>query len=177
MKINVVGTTASGKSTFGRKLAESIDVPYVEMDVLFWGPNWHEPSDHEFFSKLESSISSASWVLDGNYSRTMHIKWKDVETVIWLDYSFIRTIYQSISRAFKRAYSKSELWPNTGNVETLAKMFSKDSIILWCLKNYWNNKRKYENLMSNPNYSHIRFVQITSPSQAENYIRSQSVRK
>ena len=162
MRVNVIGTTASGKSTFARKLAEVSDAPYVEMDAIYWGADWHEPSDGEFFSKLESSISSSSWILDGNYSRTLHIKWKEVQTIIWLDYSFSRTIYQSISRALKRIYFKTELWPNTGNIETLSKMFSKDSIILWCLKNYWKNKRQFKSLMNKPIYSHIQFVRLTS---------------
>ncbi|MEL7532145.1 MAG: adenylate kinase, partial [Bacteroidota bacterium] len=30
-KINVIGTSASGKSTFAKKLAKELDLPYVEI--------------------------------------------------------------------------------------------------------------------------------------------------
>lgn len=36
MKINVVGTSGSGKSTFSRRLAAQLAIPYIEMDALFW---------------------------------------------------------------------------------------------------------------------------------------------
>lgn len=170
MKINVIGTTASGKSTFGRELATKIDVPYIEMDAVFWGPNWQQPSDNVFFENLESAISSPHWVLDGNYSRTTDIKWKNIDTVIWLDYSFARTLYQSVSRAINRAYLKTELWPNTGNYESFGRMISKDSIIWWCIKNYSKNRKRYLKVMNNPDYSHIEFVHLRTPQQAKEYI-------
>lgn len=174
MKINIVGTTGSGKSTFGRKLAEAKGIPFIEMDRIFWGPDWYEPSDTEFFKKLETAISSSCWVLDGNYTRTTHIKWKHVDTVIWLDYSFRKTFLQSVSRAIKRSYNKTELWPDTGNYETFGKMFSADSIIWWCVKNYSKNRKKYIRVMRNPDYSDIRFIHLRSPQEAEKYLASHS---
>lgn len=172
MKINVIGTTASGKSTFGKELAAKIDVPFIEMDAVFWGANWHEPTDSEFFRDLESAMASPSWVLDGNYTRATPIKWKNVDTVIWLDYSFPRTMLQSLSRAIKRASLKTELWPNTGNYETFSRMFSKDSIVLWCLKNYAKNRKRYKKVLSNPDYSHIQFVHLRTPREAREFILS-----
>ena len=170
MKINIIGTSASGKSTFGRKLAQAINAPFIEMDTLFWGPNWRKSTDAEFFKKLETALSSQTWVLDGNYSRTTHIKWKEVDTVIWLDYSFSKTIYQSVSRAIKRAYFKTELWPNTGNYETFGNMFSKDSIIWWCIKTYPKIRKRYKEIMSDPKYAHIQFVHLKNANDAEEYI-------
>jgi len=172
MKINIVGTTASGKSTFGRTLAAKIDAPFIEMDAVFWGPNWTKPSDDEFFRNLEAELTSASWVLDGNYSRSTPIKWKQVDMVIWLDYRFSRTLYQSISRAVSRAYTKTELWPGSGNYETFRGMFSSDSIILWCLRHYASNRIKYRKIMSDPKFSHIQFVHLRSPKEAREYLSS-----
>lgn len=172
MKINIVGITASGKSTFGRKLAEAIDAPFIEMDSIFWGPNWTEPSDDVFFKKLEEALSGDSWVLDGNYNRTVPIKWRAIDTVIWLDYSFPRTITQSVFRAVNRSYHKTELWPNTGNYETFGKMFSKDSIVWWCVKSYSKIRKRYQLVMNDPDFAHIQFIHLTSPKEAEEYILS-----
>ena len=172
MKINVVGTSASGKTTFGRQLAKKLDIPFIEMDDLFWGADWQEPADAEFFPKLEAALSDKSWVLDGNYTRTIPIKWNDVDMVIWLDYSFSRTLYQSLTRAISRSYTKRELWPNTGNRETFRKMFSKDSIVLWMIRGHSRNRAKYLKAMSNASFSHIEFLQLTSPKKARKYIES-----
>ena len=41
-RINVVGTSGSGKSTFSQVLANKLNYPYLEMDAMFWKPNWQE---------------------------------------------------------------------------------------------------------------------------------------
>jgi len=41
-RINVVGTSASGKSTFARMLAQKLQLDYIELDDLFWLDDWQE---------------------------------------------------------------------------------------------------------------------------------------
>ena len=79
-RINVVGTSASGKSTFSKALAQKLGLSYIELDDLFWLDNWGESSDRNFFEKLQQSIDLAphGYVIDGNYSRTEEIKWKQM---------------------------------------------------------------------------------------------------
>lgn len=125
MKINVIGCSGSGKSTFARQLASLYAVPYIEMDALHWQKNWQPATDEQLYKKLSQALQNApnGWVLDGNYTRTQPIKWKEVELVIWLDYSFLRTLYQSVRRVFSRIRSKQELWPDTGNYESWKNVF------------------------------------------------------
>ena len=170
-RINVVGASGSGKSTFSRKLSTILSIPHVEMDAIFWCPNWQEPEEEVFVSKLSAEISSLScWVLDGNYTRTIPIKWKNVQVVIWLDYSFIRTVFQAIKRSFTRAFSQKELWAGTGNKETWRRLFSKDSIVLYTIKTHNKVKRKHELLMLDNSYSQLEFVRLRSPKEAEQFL-------
>lgn len=46
-RINVIGTSGSGKSTFSRMLATTLGYPYIEMDAMFWQPNWQESSNDD----------------------------------------------------------------------------------------------------------------------------------
>jgi adenylate kinase family enzyme len=160
-RINVVGTSGSGKSTFARALAQRLDLPYYELDQLFWKPGWQMSSDEELFAKVRQVTSQQRWILDGNYHRTAPEKWKHVQLVIWLDMPFLRTILQVSRRAVQRALSQEELWPGTGNRETLAKAFlSRESIIWWAITTYRANKRRYASIMRSPEYAHIRFVRL-----------------
>ena len=87
-RINIVGTSSSGKTMFSKALSTILGINYIEMDEIFWGPNWYWPSDKEFFSNLRKVLKNKdAWILDGNYTRTIPIKWEKVELVIWLDYS------------------------------------------------------------------------------------------
>jgi ABC-type dipeptide/oligopeptide/nickel transport system ATPase component len=162
-RINIVGTSGSGKTTFARKLSAAINVPYYEIDELFWKANWQESSDDELLAKMQAVCSRARWILDGNYLRTTPVKWERVQLVVWLDLSLPQTVWQVTKRAIRRCFSKQELWPGTGNRETLRKVFfSKDSIIWWAITSYRTNRERYTSMMASPEFAHIHFVRLRS---------------
>ena len=172
-RFNVVGTSGSGKTTFSKQLAGILAIPYVQMDALFWGPNWYEPSDDEFFPRVERALTQHAWVLDGNYTRTIPIKWARVDCVIWLDYSFLRTVRQVALRAVGRSISGRELWEGTGNRETFRRSFmSKDSIIWYSMQTHAKTRQRLIALMTEPQYAGIRFIRFTSPKAAEVFLQS-----
>ncbi|MDX6914385.1 adenylate kinase [Pectobacterium carotovorum] len=172
MRVNIIGTSGSGKSTLARRLSEKLAIPYVEMDALFWLKDWQERTDVDFFHCLESALEPDSWVLDGNYNRTRDIKWRNVDVVIWVDYSFSRTLLQAVRRASLRAWRKEELWSGTGNKESFLRSFlSRDSIILWTIKTYSRNRKRYLADLADPCYRHIRFITLRSPRECEIFLQ------
>ena len=170
-RINVIGTSGSGKSTFGRRLAEVLGLPYIEMDAVYWRPNWGQPTDEEFIPQIAEIAAGSRWVLDGNYSRTTPVKWSRAQLVVWLDMSLTRTIYRVTSRCLKRAFAGNEIWPGTGNRETLRKSFlSRKSVILWALTNFHRNRRRYDEMFASAEYPHLAFVRLTSPSEVKRFL-------
>ena len=170
-KINVIGTTGSGKSIFSKRLSNRLTFPYVQMDELFWNSNWVESTDEEFMAKVRRAVSAPTFVLDGNFSRTNEIKWTNVDTIIWIDYSYSRTLSQLLRRTITRALSKQELWRDTGNRESFRRSFmSKKSIIIWFFKNYRRNKKRYSILMNSNELRNHDFVRLQSPKQVEEFI-------
>jgi adenylate kinase family enzyme len=172
-RLNIVGTSGSGKSTAGKLIAKKLGYPYVELDEIQWKPNWTESTKEELFANLERSLGGESWVLDGNYSKTIPIKWQRVQWVVWLDFPYWLTLYQVVSRTIRRSVTKEALW--AGNRESLRKaFFSRDSIIWWCLTNLSKNRRQYLAAMSDARYRHIRFVRIRSRKALAAFIESLS---
>lgn len=171
-KINVVGTTGSGKSTFSRALADALGYRYVQLDELFWKPDWQEAGDDEFFGKIQHALNSDHWVLDGNYSRTQSIKWEQADTIIWLDYSYTRTPLQLLKRTVTRATTRQELWQGTGNRESFYKsFFSRDSILLWFFKAYPTIRERYSALQTDPSIKHINFIRLRNPAEASQLLQ------
>src|SRR5262249_18733447 len=119
------------------------------MDQLFWKSDWHESSDNELFRKVHEVTSRSRWVLDGNYTRTIPVKWKQVQLVIWLDPSFLRTILRVTKRTIYRSFTQEEIWPGTGNRESLRKAFlSRDSIIWWAITTYRQKEVQFHHLLA-----------------------------
>ncbi|HHZ8493427.1 TPA: AAA family ATPase [Enterobacter mori] len=174
MKINIIGTSGSGKSTLARRIATELSLPYIEMDRLYWRPDWQGTPDEVLLKTLAETLAATpGWVLDGNYNRTRPVKWREVDLVVWVDCGFLRTLWQAVTRAFKRAWHQQVLWPGTGNRESFRRsFFSRESIIIWTLKTWRSNRERYEADMQNPQYAHIRFVRITRRQEAEALISS-----
>lgn len=169
-KIIVVGVTGSGKSTLAKKLSEKLNIPYIQLDFLFWKANWQESSDEEFFQKISNVVNQDTWIIDGNYNRTNHLTWKDADTIIWINLPFWLTLYQNVTRSFKRAITQEELWAGTGNRESFRKMFSKESIVLWLLKTFVQQNNRYELRLNDPNYSHIKFYRLKSRREIAQFL-------
>ena len=146
-----------------------MNVPYVEMDALFWKPNWTETPDGEFFPRLEEALSSDDWVLDGNYDRTRPIKWKRAQTVVYLDLPFRIVLYRMVRRCLIRGLKREELW--AGNTENIWKhLLTRDSMILWTITSFHRVRKRYAKAFDMPEYSHIRFVRLRSREEVEHFI-------
>ena len=173
LRFNVIGTSGSGKSTFSRRLADILQAPHIEMDRLFWRPGWQQAPEADFLADLTAALDAPRWVLDGNYSRSIPVKWASVDAVIWLDYPFAVTFTQAVMRALQRAWRKQELWPGTGNRESFRQtFFSRDSILWWTIKTFARNRRTITALMADPTHARIAFIRLTSRADAEAFLHS-----
>ena len=95
---------------------------------------------------------------------------------MWVDYPFWRVFSQALMRAVKRIISQEELWPGTGNRESFRKTFlSRDSVLLWSLKTWRQNRKRYFADMINPLYAHIQFVRLTSIKETQVLVKSLNV--
>ena len=171
-RINVVGTSGSGKTTFARRLAATLDLPYYEMDQLFWKSGWREPTDEEFLPRIEEIARQPRWVLDGNYStRTLAIKWKHAQQVIWLDSPLLRTVYRVTARTIRRSFTREELWPGSGNRESLLQAFFSPKSVIWlAMRHHPRNRARFPKLMASPDYAHISFVRLRSDAEAQRFL-------
>lgn len=171
--INIIGTSGSGKTTLAKQLSSQLGLAYIELDNLFWLDDWIESGDELFFSQLKQQMDlhPEGWVIDGNYSKTQHIKWEKVDTIIWIDLPFYLNFYQSVSRTLHRVLTQKNLWTNSNNKERLSMMLSRDSIIFWMIKTHAKNRKKYQKLMSHQDYQHIQFIHLKSRKEINAFLK------
>ena len=85
-RVVVVGATGAGKSTLAGRLAQGLDVPFVELDALFWGPQWTPAAPDDFRARVDATSAGPAWVIAGNYGAVRDLLWPRADTVVWLDY-------------------------------------------------------------------------------------------
>ena len=142
-RVVVIGTTGSGKSSLAEKLGERTGLRLIELDALFWGPNWQGAPDELFRHRVERETREDGWIVVGNYTRVRDLTWRPADTLIWLDLPLPLVIWRLFWRTLRRAFTREELW-GTGNTESLRNaFFSRHSILLYALKTHRDNRRRF----------------------------------
>jgi adenylate kinase family enzyme len=169
MRVVVVGTSGSGKSTFARQLGAAIGATPLELDAINWQAGWRDLNTHdpdEFIRRVAEAASADAWVADGNYSRVRHVLWARATRFVWLDYERPVIMRRVIGRSFSRALGGQELWPGTGNTETMARWLDKEHPIRWAWDTWATNRAKYAEVFADPAYAAVPMDRLRHPREA-----------
>src|SRR6476660_8813592 len=88
-RILIIGRTGSGKTTMARQLSAILGVPHVELDSLFFGPNFSTVPLPVLRERTSAAILGEYWITDGNKSAVRDLVWPRADTIIWLDYPLL----------------------------------------------------------------------------------------
>ena len=84
-KIIVIGSPGSGKTTFAEKLRDKMGLPLFYLDAIWHKADKTHISRDEFDVRLGEILSLDSYIIDGNYSRTVERRISASDTVILFD--------------------------------------------------------------------------------------------
>ena len=163
----IASASGNGKTTLGRELARRLQVPFVEMDALVHGPNWVETSDDELRRAVEPVLAGDGWVVDGSYRGKLgDLVLVDADVVVWLDQPITVWFPRLIRRTWRRIRKDEALWND--NRETLrSALFSRDSIILFALRQHFRRRRVYPTELAPYNV-----VRLRSPREVERWLEN-----
>lgn len=86
-KIIIIGSPGSGKSTFSKKLHDIFNIPLYHLDLIWHKEDKTNISKDEFDEKLNYILKKDSWIIDGNYNRTLEVRIKNADTIFLIDLS------------------------------------------------------------------------------------------
>jgi len=171
-RVNVKGTSGSGKSTFGEELARRLGLTYIELDALHHGPNWSEPTAEEFRAKVQAAMDAAAdgWVIDGNYeSKLGDTVIGAADTIVWLDLPFWVKARRLLRRTAHRIRNDVELWG--GNKENWRNVIvGRDALFWWMVKGHFRHRRQWPRRYEGD----PRFVRLRSVDQAKDWLETAS---
>lgn len=169
MRVVVIGSSGSGKSTFARRLAAACDLTRIELDALNWGPGWMDRSQvapEDFVRLVDEATSGDRWVTDGNYRAAMVVTLPRATHLVWLDYSRAVVMRRVLWRSLVRALGRRELWPGTGNTEEFRRWLDPGHPIRWAWDTYARRHAQYEALLADPRTSHLQAHRLRTPRAA-----------
>jgi adenylate kinase family enzyme len=152
----VYGPASSGKTTLANRIARHTGVPHIELDAIFWEPNWIQKPLEEFRVEVSRLIEEhkEGWVFDGNYSNVRDLILPLADTVVWLQLPFRVVFWRALTRAIGRIISRQPLWGHS--YETFRKSFlSRESLLLYIIMNWRRYKRIENSLEEIPHHATI----------------------
>ena len=170
MRVAVIGSSGSGKSTFGRKLAATLGAPHLELDAVNWQAGWVQLNKNdpaEFVRRVELVIASDRWITDGNYSAVLPAILRRATHLVWLDYGRSVIMPRVIGRSFRRSIGKQELWPGTGNREEFRRWLSKEHPIRWAWDTFTRRREGYAQMFADPRLQRLSLHRLRHPREAE----------
>jgi len=173
-RVVVIGSAGVGKSSLGERLARALEAPFVELDALFWEPNWVEATDEVFTARIVAATAGDRWVVAGNYRRLGEpLLWPRADRIIWLDLPLRVTVLRLARRIWRRWRTREVLWGT--NVERfwpqLRLWDPKASLLAFMLTTHAERRRQCLEAMRQPEYR-ARFVRLTSAREVEAFARA-----
>ena len=146
LRIAVVGTSCSGKTTLARRISARRDIPHIELDSIYWQANWTPLPVDEFRAAVAVEADRDEWVIDGNYKSVRDIIWQCATDVVWLNLPFLTVLSRAVSRTVRRVATQEELF-NGNRERPVEALFSRDSIIWWVLRTHHGRTQRYRKLL------------------------------
>ena len=84
-KIIIIGCPGSGKTTFAEKLRGKTNIELFHLDAIWHRADRTHISRDDFDERLGEILALDSWIIDGNYSRTLERRLVASDTVFLFD--------------------------------------------------------------------------------------------
>ena len=163
-RVLIIGNAGSGKTTFAKALAEKTGLPLVHLDRLFWRDHWEHVTREEFDAALQVELGKESWIIDGNFDRTLPLRLEYCDEVFFFDLPRLTCIWGATRRVFQnRGKTREDMGGNC------PERFDRNKWELY--RHIWNfnknNRKKYYELLE----KRENVVIFKSHKQAEKYLR------
>lgn len=169
-RVVVLGMSGAGKSSLARQLATKLAVPHVELDALFWGPEWTPKPAATFRELTHAAVSAPGWVVDGNYSSVRDIVWPRATIAVWLNLPFPIVLWRVFWRTMRRLLRREALWH--GNRESFPRTFlSRESILWWVITAHGRRRREFALLRDSAQFQNLKWVELRCPAEVEGFLR------
>jgi energy-coupling factor transporter ATP-binding protein EcfA2 len=170
-RIVVVGRTGSGKTTLARELASALEVPHVELDSLYFGPEFSTAPLALLRERTIAAISGDRWVTDGNKRAVRDLVWPRADTIVWLDYSLGLSLWRLAKRARWRTAQLTSEAARTGRRAGLPRqLLAAARGVLTALRSHAGQRREYTRLFAEPANQHLAVVRLRSPRAGREWL-------
>lgn len=133
MKIAVVGYSASGKSTFSKKLSAHYNIPVLHIDTIYFNENMTINDRTVTEGRIFDMMKKDHWIIDGTYRYLAQNRLEQADHIFLFNFGRWTCFFGLIRRYFKYRKKQRDTMA-LGNPERIDLSFVK-----WIL---WDGRKK-----------------------------------
>jgi hypothetical protein len=170
-RLLILGRTGSGKTTLARELAAALKVSHVELDALYFGPDLSTVPLQVLRERTTAAIAGDRWVTDGNKSAVRDLVWPRADTVVWLDYPLVVSLWRLGRRAvWRTSVLKQQAATNGGSGSLAPQLWSAVTGVLTALRSHRGQRHRYPQMFADPANRHLAVVRLRSPRATRRWL-------
>ena len=162
MKIDIIGSVASGKSTLARKISKKYKVPLYEKDNIVWKrtPEGDKKRSSEERDRIfKEIIESENWIVEGSPRKCLNESFAYSDYIILLDINTSTRLFRVFRRWIRQRAGKEKY----NSKPTLKFLYYN---IKWVFE--FNSERK--KIMESLSAYGTKYVTLNSSEQAMEFI-------
>jgi predicted kinase len=170
-RILILGRTGSGKTTLARELAAALGLHHVELDSLYFGPDFSTAPLSVLRERTSAAIAGDRWVTDGNKRAVRDLVWPRADTVVWLDYPVYVSFWRLAKRARTRTSALGSHAARTGRWTGLpGQLLAAARGVLTALRSHRGQRRDYPRMFAQPANRHLAVARLRSPRATRRWL-------
>lgn len=166
-RVIVAGTSGAGKTTMARCVADVLDLPYVEMDSLYHGPQWSKRA--EFESDVRDLVKRGSWVTEWQYTSARPLLLERADALVWLDHPKHTVLRRVAVRTALRRIRRQELW--NGNTEPpLHTVFTdRQHLLRWAWRSHGRTRDRITEVLAGEHGRRLAVVRLRGQREVDQW--------
>lgn len=136
-KILIVGPPGSGKSTLACNIGKLYGYPVIQLDDIYWKQGWIAVEEESFKNTVKKIAAQERWIIDGEYQSVNDFLSDQADIIIYLDVLLPILLKNVIFRAVTGWIKKRKTCG--GNRESIRRLFIKDGMVTYTMKQYHNS--------------------------------------
>ncbi len=170
-RILVLGRTGSGKTTLAGQLSAVLRVPHIELDALYFSADLSTVPLPVLRERTRAAVARQRWVTDGNKRAVRDLVWPRADTVIWLDYPLVVSLWRLGRRALRRtSVLTARAADSSTRTGVLPQFLAAARGVLTALRSHRGQRRRYPAMFAEQQNQHLAVVRLRSPRAAQRWL-------